>query len=1042
METRTYNSGMWIYMLLLMLLAGTSCSGNRKGLGGSCVKDSQCDSRLCVASQCVDPWGDFDGDGLSNQEERMLHTNPASPDTDGDGIPDGQELGDSDHDGIIDALESAVNDQDEDCLPDQFDPHNTKPDATSAQLARWMCNHKGVCGMGAGYIRAYCKDKGTKQAHVVCDFSKVPNFEETEHSCDGLDNDCNGKTDEGFSLDGVPVGGLCQAPGVCGQGVVECNDTGDGVRCSSGPKGSQYKGGKEKCNGLDDNCNGKTDEGLTYNGLELGQPCAGVGECGVGVVECGADGKVTCSTNPNGSDYQGKPEECDGLDDDCNGITDDVTDTKSLAAQCPIMGVCAEYPDRVTATCKDGHVECDYSGVPGYAGTTEKACDGLDDDCDGRTDEDFVYVEAGRRLHVGDQCGLGVCKGGVVQCGEDGLSTRCSSMHKAGKELCNNIDDNCNGRVDDGISKAIGNKVTVAWWGMPAPRLDAAAATMQDRIVIYGGTSIQDNGEPLFDLYVIDPKDKSSHVVDTQALPHLTMPSAVTVGSDLLIFGNSKDGPPSVFMLDKGLDKVTGHIQVDAEAVCADVMAGKGPGDTALMYCADTVTKKGRIFIIQPHPLSVTGRLATTYITGGCMGFDRLSGTVMIAGGRNRQGNIASQLIKVDEKSGDTSVTDLSTLMPPVADAACADLGNGRILIQGGITPQGPSNDTYIVSPDSDTSLLATLGGPPANARPFAAVWDNKVVVFDGASAPARVIRAWLLDPDTATWSDLSVQPDLPGGTDIVNAVDQDTGALYVFVPAGKKLAATAWITSLIQNDVLRFQKHAFSGDLPSRGARAACNSKGHVIWFFGGSDTNVYKLDLTGWECNALAVQGEQPPPRDNPLVVFSPSMNGLIVFGGTSAGRYLTDCWLFRDNKWLRLDHQKRNLYGMHHAVWDEARDHIIVFTEQGSVLLFDAVNGSWQDTGYSLSQTKLTDAVWDPYSRIAILLQDGMQRAVSVYVSPEGQINTNNTQLTGRFPILSGASVFFDPFMRRIVIAGGVDSKGLPSAAVLMLNEVCQD
>ena len=534
METHAHKTGVLVYLFglmpLFLMLVMASCSIGKKGLDESCTRDSQCESKLCVAAKCVDPWGDFDGDGLSNQEERILHTNPASPDTDGDGIPDGQELGDSDHDGIIDALESAINDQDKDCLPDQFDPHNTKPDATSAQLAHWMCNHKGVCGMGAGYIQAYCKDKGTKQAQLVCDFSKVPNFETTEHTCDGLDNDCNGKTDEGFSLNGVPVGGLCQAPGVCGQGVVECNDTGDGVRCSSGPGGSQYKGGKEKCNGLDDDCNGKTDEGLTYNGLALGQPCTGKGECGVGVVECGTDGKVTCSTNPDGSDYQGKPEECDGLDDDCDGITDDVKDTKAMVARCPLMGICAEHPDQISATCKDGHVVCDYSKVQGYAGTTEKACDGVDDDCDGKTDEDFVYVEVGRRLHVGDPCGLGVCKGGIVECSDDGRSTRCSTMGKAGQELCNNIDDDCNGRIDDGLSKVTGNQVQVAWWGMPSPRQDAAVATIRNHIVIYGGASAQDENRSLFDMYVIDPERRASHAVAGLSLPHLSTPAAVAVG--------------------------------------------------------------------------------------------------------------------------------------------------------------------------------------------------------------------------------------------------------------------------------------------------------------------------------------------------------------------------------------------------------------------------------------------------------------------------------------------------------------------------------
>ena len=57
--------------------------------------------------------GDFDGDGLTNAEERMIGTDPANPDTDGDGLDDGFEVGndlgmpvDTDLDGTIDALDA------------------------------------------------------------------------------------------------------------------------------------------------------------------------------------------------------------------------------------------------------------------------------------------------------------------------------------------------------------------------------------------------------------------------------------------------------------------------------------------------------------------------------------------------------------------------------------------------------------------------------------------------------------------------------------------------------------------------------------------------------------------------------------------------------------------------------------------------------------------------------------------------------------------------------------------------------------------------
>jgi formylglycine-generating enzyme required for sulfatase activity len=80
-----------------------------------------------------------------------------------------------------------------------------------------------------------------------------------------LDNDCNGRVDDPYPL----VGTSCTNGelGACRRtGTYVCNGTGDGVLCNAPPSGG---GMPETCNGLDDDCDGRLDEGARTRWVQV-----------------------------------------------------------------------------------------------------------------------------------------------------------------------------------------------------------------------------------------------------------------------------------------------------------------------------------------------------------------------------------------------------------------------------------------------------------------------------------------------------------------------------------------------------------------------------------------------------------------------------------------------------------------------------------------------------------------------------------------------------------------------------------------------------
>ncbi len=239
---------------------------------------------------------------------------------------------------------------------------------------------------------------GSSEAQGDCDDADPKVYPDALEKCNGLDDDCSGTTDEDPLSDVPPWTGV----GVCAAGGPTCNGLAGWVMT----KPEDWEQDEVSCDGLDNDCDGQTDEGLRN--------------------ACGSCGTVF-------------PDLCDGLDNDCDGTTDEDALLPQADFHCAggNVGLCKE----VQIVCA-GEWKCNYP--VGYE-ADETLCDGLDNDCDGQTDEGYGLPQA-------CSAGTGACRAqGMMVCGADKHSLVCQATADPGLiELCgDNVDNDCDGQTDE-----------------------------------------------------------------------------------------------------------------------------------------------------------------------------------------------------------------------------------------------------------------------------------------------------------------------------------------------------------------------------------------------------------------------------------------------------------------------------------------------------------------------------------------------------------------------------------------------------------------
>lgn len=256
--------------------------------------------------------------------------------------------------------------------------------------------------------------------NIYIDYTDAVNTCKIDCTCEV--NTCTQTTEVDNDLDGYSVS--------CG----DCDDT----------NAAKNSGLSESCDGIDNDCDGSIDEEFA----ELGNSCTiSTGVCSnTGVYVCNQEKTgVTCNAEPI-TLYE---ETCDGIDNNCDGNVDEKFERLGQACFAGI-GECKT----------DGTFVCSQDGLSDICSAEpelprDEICDGLDNDCDNQIDESLTtayYQDL-------DEDGFGNPLVFQVLCSmplgytlnSDDCNDNDALIKPGAIESCNQIDDDCNGAIDDGL---------------------------------------------------------------------------------------------------------------------------------------------------------------------------------------------------------------------------------------------------------------------------------------------------------------------------------------------------------------------------------------------------------------------------------------------------------------------------------------------------------------------------------------------------------------------------------------------------------------
>ncbi len=324
---------------------------------------------------------------------------------------------------------------------------------------------------------------------TTCPPGKTCNPDNTEVCGDGLDNDCDGAIDEGCVIC-VPTAEVCNGKdddcdGIIDEGITQQCPITNGFGTCLGTQSCVVGGtgtftactgqtpAAEICNNLDDDCDGIIDEDLnstcsniTGNGCNTA-PCPGTNNPNMGICHPGTEQCVAGAFGACAGEVTPKPEICNGLDDDCDGTIDEDTGGGACSTTCGTGTIVCATPPNCGGV---GQPTCGtlFCNAPPPS-ATDATCNSVDEDCDGKVDEDWKCADPTGDSTPAVPCtcnmdnGTAVCNGvnkcinGAVKCVGD----------PPGVEICNCKDDDCDGVVDEDVTCPNGGTCTNCQCALP-----------------------------------------------------------------------------------------------------------------------------------------------------------------------------------------------------------------------------------------------------------------------------------------------------------------------------------------------------------------------------------------------------------------------------------------------------------------------------------------------------------------------------------------------------------------------------------------------